>query len=86
MWCMKRTNLYLDERQMLALDEIARAQGTSRAELVRRLVDRSLAANPADLDNDLAAIEASFGVLADAEIAERGPDERAAHLARVRDR
>ena len=71
---------------MVALDEIARAQGTSRAEVVRRLVDRSLAADPADLDNDVAAIEASFGVLADAEMSSRGPDERAAHLARVHDR
>jgi Ribbon-helix-helix protein, copG family len=80
---MKRTNLYLDERQTVALDEIARAQGISRAELVRRLVDRSLETDSGDLDSDLAAIEASFGVLADAAVPARGPDERAAHLARI---
>jgi hypothetical protein len=81
---MRRTNLYLDERQTAALDELARMQGISRAEVVRRLVDRSLTEEPADLESDLAAIESSFGVLADVQFASRTPDDRAAHLERVR--
>lgn len=81
---MRRTNLYLDERQTNALDQLARAQGVSRAEVVRRLINRSLAAEPDELGNDLDAIESSFGVLADAAAPRRGPDERAAHLGRVR--
>ena len=83
---MRRTNLYLDDRQTTALDRIARAQGLSRAEVVRRLIDRGLAADPADLDGDLAAIESSFGVLAGAVIPHRAPDQRAAHLDGVRRR
>ncbi|TFV54442.1 CopG family transcriptional regulator [Geodermatophilus sp. DF01-2] len=81
---MRRTNIYLDDAQTAALDEIARAQGLSRAELVRRLVDRGISATPADLESDLAAIRASFGVCADDDVPPRGPDQRAAHLARVR--
>ncbi|HEU5266586.1 MAG TPA: ribbon-helix-helix protein, CopG family [Jatrophihabitans sp.] len=83
---MKRTNLYLDERQTVALDQIARTQGISRAEVVRRLIDRSLTAEPSELDNDLAAITSSFGVLADVVAAQRGPDKREAHLDSVRRR
>ena len=81
---MRRTNLYLDDRQTAALDEIARSQGISRAELVRRLIDQGIASEPADVDTDLAAIESSFGVLAEAAGPDRRPDERAAHLDRIR--
>ncbi|MGI8613254.1 MAG: CopG family transcriptional regulator [Nocardioidaceae bacterium] len=81
---MKRTNLYLDEHQTAALDEVARAAGISRAELVRRLVDQGMAGGPADLEADLDAIEASFGALDDAPQPARGTDARAAHLSRVR--
>lgn len=84
--CMKRTNLYLDEAQSAAIDEVARAEGISRAELVRRLIDRGIGAAPTDLEADLAAIEESFGVLAGDDFAARGPDARAAHLDRVRHR
>jgi hypothetical protein len=80
---MRRTNIYLDEDQTAALDTIARAEGVSRAELVRRLVDRGISAAPSDLEADLAAITASFGALVADEPPERGPDERAAHLDRV---
>jgi len=48
--------------------------------------DRGLAAHPADLDGDLASIESSFGVLADAVTPHRAPDQRAAHLDGVRRR
>ncbi|SDD35170.1 Ribbon-helix-helix protein, copG family [Geodermatophilus telluris] len=80
---MRRTNIYLDEDQTAALDTIARAAGVSRAELVRRLVDRGVSAAPSDLDADLAAITESFGALVADGPLERGPDERAAHLDRV---
>lgn len=83
---MQRTNLYLDERQTAALDQISRAQGISRAEVVRRVIDRSLASESTDLDSDLAAIESSFGVLADVAVQQRRPDSRAAHLEAIRRR
>ena len=81
--CMKRTNIYLGEDQSAALDAMARAQGRSRAEVIRKLIDRELSGS-ADLDADLIAIDGSFGVLSDDDaFLERGPDERAAHLNRV---
>lgn len=82
---MKRTNIYLGEDQSAALDAMARAQGLSRAEVIRELLDRELnGAGAADLDADLIAIDGSFGVLGDDDaFLERGPDERAAHLNRV---
>lgn len=81
---MKRTNLYLDEAQTVALDEMASAQGISRAELVRRLLDRGLNGTPIDEESDLSAIEESFGVMDNRMFSARGPDERAAHLDRLR--
>lgn len=83
---MKRTNLYLDERQTAALDRMAGAEGISRAEAVRRLIDRSLTAGTDELESDLAAIEASFGVLPKVTPVRRGPDARAAHLDDIRHR
>jgi hypothetical protein len=62
---MHRTNIYLDDRQVVALDAAARRAGTTRAELVRRFVDRGLAEERADVERDLAAIRESFGALAD---------------------
>jgi hypothetical protein len=68
MWCMKRTNIYLAEGQTGALDRIARAEGISRAELIRELIDRAIGGHPgADLPADLAAIDGSFGILAERE-------------------
>ena len=55
--CMNRTNIYLDEEQARWLDEAARAQGISRAALIRRLIDRGLEQGDGDLESDLAAIE-----------------------------
>jgi hypothetical protein len=88
MWCMKRTNIYLTEGQAAALDSLAGAQGTSRAEVIRELIDRALSGDvSADLDADLAAINESFGVLADeAGFHTRGPDARSAYLNRLADR
>ncbi len=39
---MRRTNIYLADEQCSALDEIARSNGTSCAELVRRLIDQAI--------------------------------------------
>lgn len=84
---MQRTNIYLDERQTSSLSRLARAQGISRAELVRRLIDRGLGEADGDLASDLAAIEASFGILAvDEGIPERGSDQRGRHLDELRGR
>lgn len=85
-----RTNIYLEARQSAALDEAARAQGISRAELVRQLIDRGIGADPSvDLEADLAAIDNSFGVLSRADVFAtlvRGPDERSRHLQSVASR
>jgi hypothetical protein len=82
---MRRTNIYLDERQSAALDQVARTEGISRAELIRQLIDRSLGTSgAADLDADLAAIRDSFGVARDEDILfSRGADERSRHLDRI---
>lgn len=78
LWCIRRTNVYLDDAQTVALDEVARGQGILRAELVRGLRSTSV-----DQEADLAAIEESFGVLVH-DGSGRGPDEGAAHLAQLR--
>ena len=82
---MNRTNIYLDEEQVRSLDEVAQAQGISRAALIRRLIDRGLDQSDGDLESDLAAIEASFDVLSgDEEFLARGADKRSQHLDKVR--
>ena len=84
---MNRTNIYLDEEQAHSLDEVARAQGISRSSLIRRLIDGKLGDRNGDLESDLSAIEASFGVLTDDEhFLERGTDERSRYLEGVRHR
>lgn len=84
MWCMKRTNIYLDESQSAALEQVARTQGISRAEVIRQLIDRSIGESGADLDADLAAIRDSFGITRAEDIAfGRGSDERSRHLNRM---
>jgi len=80
--CMKRTNIYLDEKQVMALDELARARGVSRAELIRRLLEAALdGATDDGVSEDVAAIEKSFGALAGvSDFISRGSDERFRHL------
>jgi Ribbon-helix-helix protein, copG family len=70
-WCMKRTNIYLAEGQAAALDRVAAAEGVSRAELIRELIDR--------------AIGDSFGVLAGQEAFTRTRDQRMDYLDRLAD-
>jgi hypothetical protein len=86
MWCMKRTNIYLAEGQAAELDRVAQAEGVSRAELIRELIDRAIGGHPgADLAADLAAIDGSFGVLAGEDGFVRGRDERMDYLERLAD-
>lgn len=79
---MQRTNIYLEERQTAALDRLAADEGVSRAEIIRRLLDRALTSTDQSVAADLAAIDYSFGSLDDVTI-DRGTDERAEHLARL---
>lgn len=87
MWCMKRTNIYLAEGQAAALDRVAQAEGVSRAELIRELIDRAIGGGQpgADLAADIAAIDRSFGVLEDEEAFARGRDARMDYLDRLAD-
>ncbi len=80
---MQRTNIYLDERQLEALDRHASEEGTSRADLIRRVLDAWLVGRTRDPAADLAAIDASFGALEGADAPAREPDDRARHLERV---
>jgi Ribbon-helix-helix protein, copG family len=83
MWCMRRTNIYLDEEQTAALDRLAEQEGVSRAELIRRLLDRNLANADESLASDLHAIEDSFGSLRDIDVPVRDQGGREEHLARI---
>lgn len=83
---MKRTNIYLAEGQAAALDRVAKAEGVSRAELIRELIDRAIGGNPgADLAADVAAIDESFGILTGDEVFARSRDERMERLDRLAD-
>lgn len=80
---MNRTNIYLPDRQTEALDRLADEEGVSRAEIIRRLLDRALGNADDDPATDLAAIDESFGVLREFDTADRGPGDRERHLARI---
>jgi plasmid stability protein len=86
MRCMRRTNIYLTDEQRAALAARAAAEDTSAAELVRRLIDQALFGPNDDLTYDLAAIEASFGVLRGNELdidVDRADGQRGVHLRRI---
>lgn len=83
---MRRTNIYLTDEQRAALAARAAAEGTSAAELVRRLIDQALVGPGDDVTDDLAAIEASFGVLRRDEMdidVDRADGQRGVHLRRI---
>ena len=80
---MRRTNIYLEAEQTEKLDRLAAQEGVSRAEVIRRLLDRGLDGNDDDVTADLAIIDLSFGVLTDIDVVERGSGDRAAHLNRM---
>ncbi|MGC0273362.1 CopG family transcriptional regulator [Pseudactinotalea sp. Z1739] len=80
---MRRTNIYLEERQTERLDHRAAQEGISRAELIRRLLDQAL---DGPTENDAVArtaIDLSFGVLADLEAPVRESGDREEHLNRI---
>jgi len=79
MRCMQRTNIYLEQQQTVELDRRAAAEGVSRAEMIRRLLDRALHGED-DVASDLIAIDAAFGALVDLDVPERGADAREQHL------
>ncbi len=80
---MHRTNIYLDKELCAALDRLAAEEGTSRAELIRRVLGRWLAGRANDEQEDLDAINGSFGVLGHREVTERQPGDRERHLDRL---
>lgn len=81
---MERTNIYLTPELRDALDARARAEGVSRAEVIRRLLDQALRDEIDDLQSDLAAIDAAFGALRDEDVdLDRTDGARAAHLERI---
>ena len=81
---MERTNIYLDAQQRELLDRLARTEGVSRAEVIRRLLDRALAgADDRSVEADLHVIDASFGVASELPEPERGDDARSRHLAEI---
>ena len=54
--------------------------------MVRELIDRAIGGHPgADLVADLAAIDGSFGILAEEDTFTRGRDERMDYLDRLAD-
>ena len=83
---MQRTNIYLDERQTVALDTMARAQGVSRAEVVRRLIDDALTGGASTLENDLDAIRGAFGINPDFPMPDRSGGERQKYLESIWER
>ena len=72
---MQRTTIYLEQRQMVVLDRLAAAEGVSRAEVIRRLLDRALVGSE-DIADNLAAIKMSFGSTLGIEAPERAPRDR----------
>ena len=84
LWCMERTNIYLTGEQRAALDARARAEGLSRAEVIRRLLDLALRHEVDDLSSDLAAITEAFGALRDEPFdIDRSDGARGTHLERI---
>jgi len=63
-YIVRRTQIYLDERQSAELARRAAARGTTASKMIREAIDRYLA-EPADAEEPLrrfrAALEASFG-------------------------
>jgi hypothetical protein len=67
-----RTQVYLTENQRRMIDEIARAEGVTLAEVIRRALDVYLSA-----DRDPApALAATFGAAPDAHVPSRDEWER----------
>ena len=83
LWCMRRTNIYLEDRQTEALDRLAVEEGISRAELIRRILDRALQGHDGSLAVDLARLDLAFGRPLDIDLPSREPDARGRYLAEL---
>jgi len=80
---MRRTNIYLEDRQTEALDRMAAMEGTSRADLIRRLLDRAIEGSDRGLEVDLQVIDDSFGAIVELDLPDRSTDGRDEHLRRM---
>jgi hypothetical protein len=60
---MTRTQVYLSDEELAALDRASRATGASRSELIRRAVRRTY--GRPSLEERLAAVEAAAGIWSD---------------------
>jgi LDH2 family malate/lactate/ureidoglycolate dehydrogenase len=61
---VRRTNIYLSEVEQAALDARAAAEGSTRSEIVRAIVDRELNLGPEDASEVDAALAESAADLA----------------------
>ena len=78
---MQRTNIYLGEDQIAALDLLAQNDGVPRAEVVRRLIDQGIAGRQSTVIDRRKAIQSAFGACPDFEVPDRSPaGHRQAHL------
>lgn len=84
MWCMQRTNIYLEDRQTAVLDRLAAEEGISRAELIRRILDRALQGSD-DRDADLARLDFAFGATVEIDLPQREPGDRERMLDELQD-
>lgn len=82
---MQRTNIYLEDRQTVALDRLAADEGVSRAELIRRIIDRALQGGDGDVVADLARLDVAFGGVVEIELPERGVDSRERYVDQLMD-
>lgn len=78
-------NIYLEEQQTDVLDQLAAAEGISRAKLIRRMINQVLNQHSNNLADNLAAIQNSFGVLNQSgpDLPAREEDDRQRHQDRM---
>jgi hypothetical protein len=60
---MVRKQIYIDKRQKAQLKRVAKARGTSEAELIRQAIDRQLASSGTGLPHDVAAWERALELM-----------------------
>lgn len=75
---MHRTNIYLEDRQTAMLDRLANDEGISRAELIRRILDRALQEGGDDVRTDLARLDLAFSAPVEIELPSRSAGAREA--------
>jgi hypothetical protein len=80
MWRRQRPNICLEDRQSAALDRLAAEQGISRAELIRRILDRALFGHDDHAQADLARMEYAFEAVVELDVAGRQPGDPEQHV------